>query len=139
MGTDRQQASGAEADEFRRFARYLLAEEPGGLQVRLYERAVDTLPAVQVPHGDALLRAARSPILIPLLDAGTSFLRLDCLFRRRLMLATAILEASPRHADRFLPCTTSLAQMFLLGAWTAARLLVTVPVGVLLVRLLHRP
>ncbi|MBI1293129.1 hypothetical protein GC173_18125 [bacterium] len=127
------------SEECRRFARYLLDAEPDSAEVERYARAVQTLPAVQCGPNERLLSAARSPLLLPFLDAGTSYLRLDCPFRRRLMLAAAIFEASPRHADRFLPCETSIARMAVMGLWTGLRMAVLVPLGVLLVKALHRP
>jgi hypothetical protein len=125
--------------ECRRFTRYLIRQEPGELQIRLYERAVETLPDLASRRADPFLRAARTAWLIPYLDAGTAWMRIDCLFRRRLMLMAAILEVSPRNTGRFLPRDVSIAGLLLLGLRSGLRTAFVLPLGILLVRVMNRP
>jgi hypothetical protein len=87
--------------EFRRFARYLIG---GPSSAPLAQRYAEACGILGLARHDAMTRAAaRTPWLLGPLDAGAALVAPRCLLRRRLLLAAAILETSPRHARQFLP------------------------------------
>lgn len=114
--------------EARLFSRYLGGRAaPPDLLAR-YTDAIASL-GLDAPAGaDARLlawaRAGRP--FIGLLDAGCAVLRPRGNLRRRLLVMTAVLEASPDYADRFIPLGGSrLAQtatLALAGTIAAAKL-----------------
>lgn len=92
--------------EARSFARYLIGAEPTTDEEARYADATADRIA---QHADVVVRAARAvPLLTGPLDAAAALLEPDHQLRQRLLLLTAILEASPHHADRFLPRAWSL-------------------------------
>jgi hypothetical protein len=82
--------------------------------------------------------AARHPRLLPSLDAALALTRPDALLHRKALLMAAILEASPDHADDFLPRTRSLAGLVALGARVGLRSAVEVAIGLPLLAVLGR-
>lgn len=120
--------------EFRRFARYLIGGPSSPVLARRYAEACE---ALSLARHDAMTRAAaRTPWLLGPLDAGAALVAPRCLLRRRLLLAAAILETSPRHARQFLPQDLSPARfagrMLKCGAVAAAQALVGAPLVLLL-------
>lgn len=90
--------------EFHVFARHLL-----GRRVRLdaaltdrYAQAVEHHAAAAAPSA-VLELARRRPGLVGVLDAGCGLVRPGDGLRRRLLIAAAILEATPTFARDFLP------------------------------------
>jgi hypothetical protein len=120
-------------EECGRLTRYLVDRAPTEAEVALYRRAV-----AKYPETDSILDAARRGWLLPYLDAGTAWLRLDCPLRRRLLIMTAILEASPRHTDRFLPKSAPLVKLVSIGFRAALRTAWHLPLGLILVRRMRR-
>ncbi len=76
--------------------------------------------------------AIRHRLLLPSLDAAVAFVQPDAMLHKKALLMTAILEASPRYADEFLPRRRSAAGLALLlvriGIETVLRLGVGVPI-----------
>lgn len=113
-------------------SRYLLGVAPEPPQVDLYSRALATLAVGESP---ALAWARRFPFLIGLLDGGCGLVRRDDPLRRRLLILAAILEASPQHADRFLPAPSRLLPLILLAGCKGAAGVLKAIAGVPLVLL----
>jgi hypothetical protein len=90
--------------EARRFGAYLLGVEPPDATVDLYVQAVEILGLVGSDKDRRLLQfMARHPWCIGLVDAGLALRRPDSTVRARLLVLSALLEARPELADRFLP------------------------------------
>ena len=84
--------------------RYLLGESPDEAEKELYVRALATLQLSLDPDEDTLWRLAlRSRLLTSLIDAGLALTRPASPIRKKIYLMLAILEASPRHGQYFLP------------------------------------
>lgn len=126
--------------EFSTFARYMLGREPPEKLVGRYVEA-SRIRFPSPPEGrdaDLLRFAMRHPRLLPALDAACGFLRPRALLREKLLLATAILEASPDFADRFLPDKCGLWTLVSRIAACAFRTAVRLPVGGVLLALMSR-
>ena len=76
--------------------------------------------------------AMRYPRLLPCLDAAAALLRPESLLHKKALLMTAILEASPRYADEFLPRKRSLGGLCMLLVMLGFTTAVQVTVGALL-------
>ena len=117
------------ADECRLLTRYLLDRDPGPDIRERYAAAHEALhlhsdePEVRFLH--------RHPRLLPLLDAAAGVLRPQSLLRKKVYLMTALLEATPEHADFFLQQPNgvwpSLAGLFWQGLRGAAKALLGIP------------
>jgi hypothetical protein len=93
--------------EARTFARYLLGRELDRrpLSDELVERYVRALGALaeEPSRADRVLTLARRvPRMLPWLDAGSALFRREAPIRHRLLIMTAILEASPEFVDHFI-------------------------------------
>jgi hypothetical protein len=103
---------------------YILGEPPCEDAVRRYAGGTRKLFAPDDAGMQPLRFAARHPWALPCLDAAAGLLERDGALRRRLLLMLAILEATPQHADKFLPhMETRTGRMTVLGrlvAWGAA-------------------
>jgi hypothetical protein len=112
--------------EARAFGRYLVGTEPTPAEVDRYAAAV----AARIARApDAVVRAARAvPALVGPLDAAAAFVDPEHQLRQRLLVLLAILEASPEHAERFLPRDWPFAAIAALGV----RLVVLVPLRLLI-------
>ena len=93
------------------FGRYLVGREPTAELRARYLEACRVLFAETPPDG-ALWLARRSPWTIGPLDAAAALIRPESPLRKRLLTMAAVLEASPAHADEFLPRP--------MGAWALA-------------------
>jgi hypothetical protein len=94
--------------EARAFSRYLIGEPPLPPEEERYAAAVRARVA-RPP--DAVVRVARAlPLMIGPLDAAAALVDPDGQLRQRLLLAAAVLEASPAHTERFLPRSWSVVE-----------------------------
>lgn len=123
--------------EFARFSRYIVGRQGTRRLARRYALAATRLGLVGESGDEELLKLVRRfPMLLGPLDAAAAFLRPSHLLRKRLLLATAILEATTEHASRFLPRHRSLPGFIFVGCVvaivTALRLAVGVPLFLLL-------
>ena len=91
--------------EARRFGHYLVGRDPEPAVVARYVAASRTLFPEPLAPGDAAVVAfartqawATGP-----LDAAAGLLRPGGPLRNRILLMAAVLEATPAHADQFLP------------------------------------
>jgi hypothetical protein len=80
----------------------------------------------------------RYPISVPCLDAAAGLVGRHCDFRKRVLLMTVILEASPEFADKFLPAPRPWAGSILELGWTALRALTLGLIGTPLYLMLRR-
>ncbi len=92
-------------DEAIRFARYILRAEPPVELIDRYVRAHATVLHDPPTADDAAILAfvRAQPWALGLLDAGSAFVRSAPRLRQKLVVMTAILEATPAFADRTLP------------------------------------
>lgn len=92
-------------EEAARLGRYLVGAPPSDELVERYARAHEqVLRDPPTPADEAILGFLQAhPWSLPLLDAGTALVRSAPLLRRKLLVMTAILEATPEHVDRMLP------------------------------------
>lgn len=119
------------ADEGRVFARYLLGVEPADELVERYAAAHRALLG-DPGEGSAEVRFVhRHPGALPYLDAALGLFRRESELRQKLLVAAAVLEATPLHADIFLGRPRSplrvLATLAGAGLASAAKLAVGVP------------
>lgn len=131
--------------EARIFGRYLGGRVP---PPELIDRYVDAnrilrpaaAAAGAVPARDAAVLGfiRRHPWSVPYLDAGAGLLDRDGLLRSKLLVMTAILEASPAFAEEFLPRPSGRLSMAVrltvLGAVLVAQVSIGVALHVALVR-----
>lgn len=110
--------------EARSFARYLVGTDPRPEEVIRYREAVAARLAV--PPDGVVRLALRSPVLIGPLDAAAAILDPGHQLRRRLVLMTAVLEASPAHVERFLPRQWSVTEVIV----TLLRVAVAAPLRI---------
>jgi hypothetical protein len=108
--------------EARVLGRYLVGHEPPPELIARYVAAGETLFAASAAPADAATVdfACRHPWSLPFLDAAAGLARPAGLLRGKLLVMSAILEASPTYADEFLPRTPGrlalLAQLGIHGA-----------------------
>jgi len=109
---------------------YLLGSPATPVLVERYTRACATLFTDTPPADTRLLRlAGRFPWLLGPIDAGVALLRPDSVVRKKLLLMSAILEATPEHADRFLPRPASKVGLAALLAGVGLKTAIQVPIG----------
>lgn len=92
-------------DEAVRFGRYILGVEPSPALIDRYVKAHATvLHDPPTADDEAILGFVRAqPWALGLLDAGTAFVKTAPRLRQKLVVMTAILEATPAYAERTLP------------------------------------
>lgn len=101
-------------DEFAPFARALVGEVPAAKFRQRYVAGCRACFGEPAPESAALALARRRPWAVTPLDAACGILRPRDPLRQRLLLLTAILEASPEYADHFLPRRLSWFGLFVL-------------------------
>ncbi len=84
-------------------ARYLIGEAPSELATRLYEQAMDQMPAPDARDEHRIAIAMRHPSLLGPLDAALAIRAPESALRHRTFAMSAILECQPELAARFLP------------------------------------
>lgn len=124
------------------FARYLMgsALPPGELSpavrgvIDRYPDSSSLVPAQNENAGDhaILAFAGRHPWSLPFLDAASGLLRRHGLLRSRLLLLTAMLEASPALVDEFSPRVTRRWRLLALVVGLGLSALARIPLGLLL-------
>ena len=126
--------------EVRVFATYLVGTAP---ELSLSERYVAACRKLLEPGTEAeqaaVAWAVRHPGALAHLDGAAGLLRPDSLLRRKLLLVAALLEATPRHADAFLPVRSSAPGLVLRLAWTGIAAAYHALVGAVLLRIAERP
>jgi hypothetical protein len=119
------------ADEFRLFTRYLLGVEP---HAELVERYVAAHPHL-LGNPDAarscreLAFVHRHPRALPFLDAALAPGRTRSLLRRKIFLASAILETSPAHAEFFLDDSHGPLRTLVTLGWNGLASVVKLAIG----------
>ena len=73
--------------------------------------------------------ALRFPILLGPIDTAAALMRPQSVVRKKLLLMAAILEATPEHAERFLPRAPSLVGLIALCAGLGLKTAVQLPIG----------
>lgn len=118
------------AVEGRAFARHLVgAEPPPDLLARYRDATARLFPAPPEAVDAAVLAfAVRHAWAVGPLDAATAFFRPTGRLRAKLLVMAAILETSPRFADRFLPApggrVATVARLAVVGIAAVARVAV---------------
>lgn len=86
------------------FGRYILGRRLDHASEQLYESALEVLILGTTPRESRLIQLVISrPWLIAFIDGGLTVLNRTNGLRQRLVLMSAITEASPLYADLFLP------------------------------------
>jgi len=95
------------------YTRYLLECEPIEEIVQRYIIANQKLGTDKVCLGDDnILKFSRShPCSIPFLDAAAGLIQPELLLRKKIYIMAALLEASTRYADYFLPRSLSVLSL----------------------------
>lgn len=108
--------------EARVFGRYLIGQIPPPELIARYVAAVRELFTAPASASDAaqVAFACRHPAALPFLDAAAGLRHPGGLLRSKLLVMSAVLEASPAFADEYLPRTPGrlalLAQLALHGS-----------------------
>ncbi len=85
-----------------------------------------------------LALAIRRPLLLPFLAAASGLIRRESLLHKKSLLMAAILEASPRYADEFLPRPTRPFRLAIILAWTGLVTALQVAIGLPILLLLGK-
>jgi hypothetical protein len=117
--------------EARVLGRFILGREPEAEFAERYAAAHSHLFKELIPPGDRAIVAfaMRMPLLVPCVDAAAARFRPGSLIHRKALLMAAILEASPRYADEFLPRTKGMAGLVWLVLWTGVVSAVQIVLG----------
>jgi hypothetical protein len=107
-----------EAADFKLIADYLLDTEPPSEMIERYVAAHRALLGGSSSPEWEFVR--RHPRTLPYLDAAAGFLYPQSLLRRKILLAVAILEASPAYAGFFLAEVEGRAHLAALLLWHGA-------------------
>jgi hypothetical protein len=79
------------------------------------------------------------PSALPFLDAAAGLFRRDSLLRKRLLLMTAILEATPLYADFFLSQPRSAASILVIVMWQTILSVLKAALGIPLLWIVEKP
>jgi len=96
------------------FARYLLDRDPPREMVVRYIDANRRLGVNAVTAADERILnfSVSHPWSIPFLDAAVGILRPEAVLRKKIYTMAAVLEASPRYSEYFLPVSLSPLVLF---------------------------
>src|SRR6185436_3863688 len=99
--------------EARLFGRFILGKPCDAEFIERYAAAHEHLFRDPPSRADAsiLKLAVKRPFLLPFLGAASALVARDGIFHKKSLLMAAILEASPRYADEFLPRPTGKARL----------------------------
>ncbi|HUI08001.1 MAG TPA: NAD-dependent epimerase/dehydratase family protein [Verrucomicrobiae bacterium] len=114
--------------EARLFGRYLLGVGPSDELAARYAAANRALLAGELV-GPEVAYALRHPSALPFLDAACALLNPASLLRKKILIMTAVLEASPAHTDFFLKPPPAPVAMLLGLAWQGIRAAAKVALG----------
>jgi hypothetical protein len=126
--------------EARIFGRYLVGSAPEPALVARYCAASRTLwPSPPKPRDAAVLAFVRQrPWSVGPLDAAAALLDPGGLLRSKVLVMSALLEATPAHADDFLPRAASTGALLWRLMSSGAVAVAQAAVGALLYRLAAR-
>ncbi len=119
--------------EARALGRFVLRREVEPEFIDRYAAAhAHLFTELQSPGDVALVSyAVRHERLLPCLDAAAALLRPESLLHKKALLMAAVLEASPRYAEEFLPRTRGLLGLcglfVVLGFTTAVQVVIGAP------------
>lgn len=132
--------SGVAEHEAHVLGRYLVGHVPPPELIARYVAAGQTLfAAPQAPADEATVAfACRHPWSLPFLDAAAALRRPGGLLRGKLLVMSAVLEASPTYADTFLPRTPGRAALAAQLAFHGTCAVVQAVVGLLLLPIASR-
>ena len=127
--------------EARVFSRYLLKTDPAPEMIDRYVAAHDRLFTDGVDPGEKRIVefARRHPWAVGPLDAASGILQPQSVLRKKILVMAAILEASPRFIDSFLPETCSPVRFFLRMAYYGIVSGVNFALGLPMLAALGRP
>ena len=127
-------------DEARVFARYLLHREPPGDLIARYVTAIRTLfPRTLEPTDQVVVDfVRRHPWSLPFIDSAAALFQPGSVLRRKILVFAAILEASPRFVDDFLPQRTAVIECIGKLVAIGAVAVFKVAIGGVLLTLLRR-
>ena len=117
--------------EARVLGRFVLGRDPEAEFAERYAAAHDHLFKELIPPGDrsVVAFAMRMPVLVPCVDAAAALFRPGSLLHRKALLMAAILEASPKYAEEFLPRTKGMSGLAWLVLWTGVVSAVQIAIG----------
>ena len=126
--------------EARIFGRYLVGSPPEPALVARYCAASRTLwPVAPEPRDAAVLAfVRRRPWSVGPLDAAAALLDPGGLLRSKVLVMSALLEATPAHADAFLPRAVSTPALLWRLASSGAVAVAQAAFGALLYPFIHR-
>jgi hypothetical protein len=114
----------------------------GDVEPDLLERYVAAHAHLDIATGEpddvAVLEfAVRHRVTLPCLDAACALVRPSALLHRKALLMAAILETTPRYAERFLPRSTGWVALIALGARVGVTTVLQLVVGLPLLAFLR--
>lgn len=126
--------------EGRALGRWIIGRPVDAEFVERYASAHAHLLLTTDDPGDraVLAYAIAHPRLLPPLDAASALVRPQSILHRKALLMTAILEASPTHAEMFLPRTRGWAGLLALAAGVGIVTVMQLALGLPLLALLRR-
>ncbi len=139
LGVDGDSASGSDgraAQDFRLISRYLMDADPPVELVNRYVAAHRKLLGDDVISEWEFVR--RHPRLLPYLDAAAGIFAPRSLLRRKILLAAAVLEASPAYAGFFLEENENRLHLLCVLFWQGVRSAVKLAVGLPLLFMARR-
>ena len=118
------------AAECVRLTHYLIGQDPAPELVDRYMAANRMLfPDEPKGSGEAQF-VRRHPRALPLIDAAAGLLKPESIVRKKALLMTAILEASPAYADYFLETSMSPYRLGGMLVWNGLRAAVKIVLGI---------
>ena len=122
------------------FGRYLVDREPSEELVERYCRANETLFTGEVGDRDraALEFARKHPWSVPMLDAAAGLSGQTPLFRKKLLVMTAIVETTPEFVERTEQRAVGLPRLALRVGFAGARTAFHAATGLALSAVLSR-
>lgn len=122
------------------FARYLLDSDPPRDMVDRYISANKQLGVnVATAEDERILNFSVSHSWsIPFLDAGAGFLQSEAVLRKKIYTMAAVLEASPRYAENFLPENPSTFMFFFRIITSGLKAFMKVIVGIPMLMLIRK-
>lgn len=118
--------------EGRLLGRLVLGREPEPEFVERYVEAHEHLFREPARGNDAAVMAliVRRPWLLACVDSAAAMIQPGALVHRKALLMAAILEASPRYADEFLPRRTTWGGLLWLGIGAAIATVCRIVIGI---------